>query len=415
MTLTALVVVSVEVSNAAIVDEIQGNISDRNNKIKELEKEIDIYQQQLVEVSGEKQTLESAVNTLDLSRKRVSSSIRLTQNRIYSTDDQINDLKIEVSDKERRIKQNIDAIAEMLRRLNEIESNSFVEIMLANDNLTDFWDQIESLQRFQLVIQTDLEKLILLKQGIEKDRRASEKKRRELRYFKDELADEKKVLDINRREKSNLLAITENKESNYKALIEEKRQLRAQFEQELFEFESQLRFAIDPKSIPPTGSGVLRWPIDDAYITQYFGNTKFATQNPQLYNGRGHNGIDLRAAPGTRIKAALSGTVIGEGDTDTVCRNASYGKWILIEHNNGLTTLYAHLSNIKASIGQTVATGDVIGFSGNTGYSTGPHLHFTVYASQGVAVNQLKSRVCNGTYTIPLADFKAYLNPLSYL
>ncbi|MDQ3014888.1 MAG: M23 family metallopeptidase, partial [bacterium] len=132
-------------------------------------------------------------------------------------------------------------------------------------------------------------------------------------------------------------------------------------------------------------------------------------------NGSGHNGIDLGVPIGTAIKSAGVGEVVASGDTDTVCPRASYGKWVLIKHSNGLSTLYAHLSLIKVSAGQAVESGSIIGYSGNTGYSTGPHLHFTVYASQGVQVVNRPSQACGGTYTMPVADLKAYLNPLSYL
>ena len=227
------------------------------------------------------------------------------------------------------------------------------------------------------------------------------------------------MLDANRQETSALLAATKNKESNYQKLLAEKQTLHRQFEEELSAYEAELRFTIDPTLLPKTGSGVLSWPLDAVFITQYFGNTEFATRNAQVYNGEGHNGIDLRAAPGTQVRAASSGVVQGTGNTDTTCRGASYGQWVLIRHNNGLSTLYAHLSVIAVSQGQSVSVGQIIGYSGSAGYATGPHLHFTVYATQGVEISQLKSRAlaCKGKiYTLPLVkDRGAYLNPLSYL
>jgi murein DD-endopeptidase MepM/ murein hydrolase activator NlpD len=77
--------------------------------------------------------------------------------------------------------------------------------------------------------------------------------------------------------------------------------------------------------------------------------------------------------------------------------------------------MYAHLSLIKVNEGQRVSSGDTIGYTGKTGYSTGPHLHFTVYASEGVRVHKYtKSRNCKDA-VIPIADLDAYLDPFQYL
>jgi murein DD-endopeptidase MepM/ murein hydrolase activator NlpD len=107
--------------------------------------------------------------------------------------------------------------------------------------------------------------------------------------------------------------------------------------------------------------------------------------------------------------------VKGTGNTDSQRGCYSYGKWVLIEHPNGLSTLYAHLSVIGVTVGQSVTSGQVIGYSGRTGYATGPHLHFGVYATQGVKVVQFTSSINCKNVSIPIADPTAYLNPLSYL
>ena len=85
-----------------------------------------------------------------------------------------------------------------------------------------------------------------------------------------------------------------------------------------------------------------------------------------------HEGIDFRAATGTRVYASKAGRVIFAG------RKGGYGKIVGIEHENDFTTWYGHLSRIRVKDGETVNQGRVIGLSGNTGISTGPHLHFEI-------------------------------------
>jgi murein DD-endopeptidase MepM/ murein hydrolase activator NlpD len=124
--------------------------------------------------------------------------------------------------------------------------------------------------------------------------------------------------------------------------------------------------------------------------------------------------VDFGASIGTRVKNVLDGEVVGSGDTDKYPGCYSFGRWVMVRHNNGLSTIYGHLSVISAQKGQTLKTGDTIGFSGNTGYSTGPHLHISVYATQGVRIEKyVNSRGCKEA-VLPLADIKAYLDPLAY-
>ncbi|MEK9173363.1 MAG: M23 family metallopeptidase, partial [Patescibacteria group bacterium] len=106
---------------------------------------------------------------------------------------------------------------------------------------------------------------------------------------------------------------------------------------------------------------------------------------------------------GTPILAAGDGIVINVTDQDQYrgCRGGAYGKLIVIKHKNGLTTLYAHLSRFIVSIGQEVKEGEVIGYMGKSGWATGPHLHFTVFANNtltparaGFPEGTKASRVC---------------------
>ena len=122
------------------------------------------------------------------------------------------------------------------------------------------------------------------------------------------------------------------------------------------------------------------YPIQGRYITSNFGMRK----DPISGALNLHTGIDLRAETGTTVMASLDGVV------SVVSENWLYGKHIIISHDNGYKTLYAHLNSFSVKQGDRVARGRKIGESGNTGYSTGPHLHFGMYDKNNKLVNPLE-------------------------
>mgnify|MGYP001574185719 CR=1 FL=1 len=401
-------------SEAATVEELQSKIAERKGRQQEIKKEIAELEEKSIAAGQNAKSLKSAINKLDIDKKKIEADIRATENKINVTDLSIEKLDIEINNAQGKIKKNSVAISSAFRMINMAEENTFVETVLSYDNVSILWDEVEGLLRFQVGVKKNIDELRVLKIELQGKKNEKEKKKRELVSIKSELKDQNKLIEFNKDEKDNLLSETKNKESNYKKILAEKKAISEAFEKELLKFESELKLAIDPKSIPPAGIGILSWPLDKILVTQYFGNTDFAIKT-NAYKGKGHNGVDFQAAPGTKVKASLNGVVIGAGDTDKVCKGASFGKWVLLKHNNGLSTIYAHLSLITVAEGQTVKTGNIIGYSGNTGYSTGPHLHFGVYASQGVQVMNKQSLVCKGIYRMPIADLRAYLDPILYL
>ena len=396
--------------------ELRNKISAQQSEIEAIEAEIKLYEKQLTAIGREKQTLESAVRELDISRKKVNANIALAQKQISSTSSTISELIADIDVKKSRIASNQNALAETIRRMNESDSDSFVEIILSSTEISNLWNDIETLQQFQIVVRNEVDALAAQKSELEAVKKQREIEQEVLVSQKTELATQQQALDINRRAKSDLLSETKNKESAYQDLLDEKQAAKEEFEAQLRSYESELQYILDPSTIPPAGKGVLSWPLSNVTITQYFGNTKFAQSG--AYSGNGHNGMDFRASTGTPVKAALAGNIKATGNTDAHSGCYSYGKWILVEHVNGLATLYAHLSDIQVSRGEAVATGEVIGYSGNTGYSTGPHLHFSVYASDAVKVVRLgdiKARTNCANAEIPVAAWEGYLNPLDYL
>lgn len=401
---------------AGIIDDLREKILERNNEIGQLESEIEEYQDQVDRIGGEAATLSNALKELDITDKKLGTDIRVTGKKINATTLTIDKLGFEVEDKKEKIGTNSQALSEVIRSIDALESASLVEIILSHDSFSAFWSNVEQLERFQTSVHNNLKNLEFLKEELEATKSESEKEKKKFLALKDRLTDQKRIVEENKKTKSRILRETKNKESNYKKLLDERLARREALEREIEEFEARLRVQIDPESLPDTGTGVLQWPLSKTRITQYFGNTPFASKNPQVYNGKGHNGIDLRAAVGTPVRVSSSGTVVDTGNTDKQCFGASYGKWVLIRHHNGLSTLYAHLSLIRVEPAQEVGNSDVIGYSGSTGYSTGPHLHFTVFATKAVRVTDTyKSRVCGTFLKLPLSAQNGYLNPLSYL
>ena len=146
-------------------------------------------------------------------------------------------------------------------------------------------------------------------------------------------------------------------------------------EQQSAALEARIREAQQRSSVPavvaPSGSGVLGWPVSGP-VTSGFG----------VRWGRMHEGIDIAVGEGTPVRAAAAGTVIYAGWM------SGYGNLVAVDHGNGLSTAYAHNSSLAVSVGQSVAAGEIVSYSGNTGNSTGPHVHFEVRVD-GSAVDPL--------------------------
>ena len=401
------------------IDKLREQIEDRGSRLAEIEAEIAQFESELKEVGAEKKTLQSAINQLELERKKVNAEISKTENMITSTDMEINKLILEISRTEKEIKKAEEAIGAIIRAEYIAGEDTLVELLLRHERLSEFWSTFEALESIRDTIQVKASDLGTFRELLKEQRADNEKRRNKLTGLKDQYSEQNEVLVNNTQEQAQLLEVTKNEEQNYQQLLSSQKAAQEQILKELREFESKLQFFLDPTTVPSPGTAVFSWPLANVVITQYFGGTEFASRNAAAYGGRAyHPGVDMGAPRGTPILAPLTGTVRATGNTDAVPGCYSWGKWTLIDHANGLSTLYAHQDVLGVSAGQKVNTGDVIGYVGNTGFSTGPHLHFTVYAKDGVNVrrfNEIKTVTSCGPATTPVAATDAYIDPMLYL
>lgn len=398
---------------AQTADELQQKISTRNADIVRLEQEIAAYQNELAETGKEKDTLSKSLKQLDLNKKSLLAEINLTEDKIGEKNDELASLSEQITVTGGQIDVNKEVVKNMIKRLNERGDMSLFALVASGGSIGDIWKEIDRIAALNDELTNSTTKLSESKVMLELHQLEVETIKQDLEMLKENQNDQKKIVEQNANEKSQLLKETKNKESEYQKLLAEKKKQKEQFASELRDYENKLAFILDPSKLPPSGTGILSWPLDTVYITQLFGKTVAAQR---LYASGSHNGIDLNAKIGTPVKAMADGVVLGTGDTDVQCKGVSFGRFVTIKYDNGLSSTFGHLSVIKVTDGQRVSRGEVVGLSGNTGYSTGPHLHVSVYANGSVEVKTLPSKSCKGkVLTQPIAATNGYLDPMLYL
>lgn len=397
---------------SSTISDLQSKIDQRNGQIKQLEAEISQYNLEVTNASKQSQTLQSTLKTLDLTKKKLTTDLSLTEVKINKTQLTIQQLNDEISSTISQIDKNKNALGQIIQNMQISDDFDLFQTILSRKRISDIWDDIENVKNVQNQIFSVTAELKQLSADMITKQNQAKSQKNQLLALQTDLSGKKQVVENTTQEKATLLALTQNKESAFKALVQTKEQQKNQFEKELYDFESQLNLSIDKNSYPKPMNSILSWPLDEVFVTQKFGKTVGADR---LYASGSHNGVDFRASIGTRVKSVLGGVVVGTGNTDIYPGCYSFGKWVMIKHDNGLSTVYGHLSVISVSTGQSVTTGDILGYSGNTGYTTGPHLHLGLYATQGVRIEKYVNSIGCKQATIPIADIKAYLDPLAYL
>lgn len=391
---------------AVTADDVRQQIEETNNQIEELDRQILKYQQQITQTGQEKNTLSKLIKELTLTRNKLVTEKTKTQKKITATTLVIKELDSGISDQERSIKKSKESLGKMISDIYIRDSYSVAERLLSQGNLAEASSEYNNILALNQKIQEHLKDVRVQKESLLASKEVKQTEQEKLESLKQNLTLQQKAVELTKKEKDKILVETKNKEASYQKLLAEQIKRRDLFEKEIENYEAQLKFILNPNLLPKEGSGVLSWPLKNILITSMYG--------PRW--GRFHYGVDFRASVGTAVFAMASGVVEGVGDTDIDCKGASFGKWIFIKYNNGLSSTYGHLSAISVKKGDVVKSGDIVGLSGNTGSSTGPHLHVGVYASTGVNVETVPSRSCNGKiFTQPIAALNAYLNPLLYL
>ena len=388
-------------THAATITELQAQITTKETRIRQLQEQVQKARKEISGLQSQERTLAGEIARFNREIASLNLEITITEDSIESTTLTIEKTNLEIDAQEEEIAGNRTRLMLLLRNMaQEQDRTGVVAAIFSGTTFSEMFDALQAEQRLQSAVVGLLRELAAQKQALEEKRAEAQTEETRLEKFREELTIKRYVTSQEQEERDGLLKETKNKELNYKTLVTSLEAEQKKIDRDIIQLESQLRRLVNPASLP--GKGVLAWPVEVVRITQYYGATSSTGFVNDQYDF--HNGIDL-APPGgigTPILAAASGTVLAVGSTGRY----AYGKWVAIDHHNALVTLYAHLSVQAVTPGQEVAVGQVIGYEGSTGFSTGPHLHFTVYASETFHTEQK---------SYGLLPYGGSLNPLDYL
>ena len=413
-------------ASAQTAEELRTQIKNTNSEIEKINQEIKALSNQIAVTSEQKNTLANAIKDLTLKKNKLIKERQQTEAKIKATGLVIKSLDNEIVDKISVLDKSRESLANLLKSLNQQDDQSILEKLLTEKSLSDFSREYNNIIELNSQIKNHINNVTVIKNNLTVSKEKKVDEQDALTILKNSLTAKELEIAQNKKEKDTLLKETQNKEANYKKLLAENEKRKDAFEKEIENYESQLQFILNPKSIPKEGSGILSWPLNSIIVTSFYGNRCLLS----LYGScKFHYGLDFRAVVGTPVLAMAGGVVEGIGNTDSACQGASFGKWVFIRYNNGLSSTYGHLSSITANVGQKVSAGDTVGLSGGkkgvfgSGSSTGPHLHVSVYVSEGVEVKNFESKSCFDKvtkkpkiFTQPMIKASnAYLDPSKYL
>jgi murein DD-endopeptidase MepM/ murein hydrolase activator NlpD len=362
-------------------------------KIKAYNQIINLKQRQGITLTDQIQSLEDQAAKLEL-------EIELNKKKIDDLQGSISSLSLRIAEKESLINSQRQMLAELMRAYYSDYSGGTATLLLSSNETTSYLNQESWSTQMNDKLSDLLNSVTTLRESLTGERTALEEKKKIADELHIQLTSRNDYLANTKENKEYLLTKTQTDITKYNNLVDELQKQREEIENEIENLEAG---KVDQLSgMPAFKKGLLTYPLKQFTISQGYGKTSFSKT---AYKSGKHNGIDFAVATGTPIYAAGSGQVIGVGNLGKY----AYGRWVAIDHGNGLITLYGHMNSISVSKGSKVKQGDKIGTVGSTGYSTGSHVHFTVFATGSYEV--VPSKTIAGLM-IPIG---ATVNPNVYL
>ena len=373
----------------------QSKLDKINQNIKEAQKELDSLDDQVADKKAYSDALmkkidllQDKLDALESNRDDLQNEIDAVQKRIDETQADINQAEKEIEKKEQEFDGVYEEYCQRLRAMYISGNVSMLEVLLESGDISSILTRAEMVKSVSEQDSATLDDLMTKMEEINKEREelANNKiqlgkdkdslnsRKQELQKSIDEYNSSKAELNAEVEECNAALASLDDKRSEVKETLnvnqEQKRQI-----------EAEINNALSGSGSNKPGSGNYNPGTGQlAYPTSY---RQISAGYPNYSNGSYHGGVDWPCPTGTAVHASDSGVVV-------IAKKLtySYGQYILIDHGNGLSTLYAHNSSLVVGVGDKVSKGQIIAYSGESGNATGPHVHFEVRLN-GTRVNPM--------------------------
>lgn len=346
----------------AEIDKLKDSAASLAQQKKNLSKELAALENEIDVALDRKLIVEREIGV-------VEEQITNTEALIAKYDERIAQEEANLAETQAVEAKHFEAFCQRVRIMEEQGTATYWQILF---NAADFTDLLDRAMMISEVVEYDN----AVKVALEQARIAVEEAKATLESFRAEQVSAKEALDAQNAELNEkkatidtLLAELQAKQDVYEGKMADLNAAAAAMDKEIAAKQKELERQIAASKIQfDTGSGYM-WPLDGCYvITSFFG--------PRIHPKTGvpgnHGGTDVRASYGTKIKSARGGVVL------TSTYNNSYGNYVVVSHGNGESTLYAHMSKRAVSEGAIVKQGQVLGYVGSTGSSTGNHLHYEI-------------------------------------
>ena len=364
------------------------------------EAELDAIEQQKEELQAQREEMQAGIDELLAQRDTVLEKKALLdeQNRYAVEEMELIDEQIEVytgliedkaeelADAQEAETSQYELYCKRVRAMEENGSYTYLDILFNCTSLGELLGAMDDISEIMDADRRLYEKYTAAREETERVKAEYEDTLTDLGDKQDELEAEKARLEAEIEEATDLIndleADIEAAQAEYAANEAAEQALNAQMDAIAAQIAAEEEAArqeaaqngTDYTGPGSTATGSYTWPCPSCtYITSGYGNRI----HPIFGTERWHSGIDIGAAAGATVIAADSGTV------SVATYSSSYGNYVMIYHSNGTYTLYAHMSSLAVTAGQSVTKGDTIGYVGSTGWSTGPHLHFEIRNSGG--------------------------------